>query len=228
VSASDATVKIVGNSQISGNTSASHGGGMYVRSYGAIFEIENSTISGNAGHGGGIVVMADEGRINIKNSTISDNDALSNQPFAAGLHIVAENIPEVELINVRVTQNEAVDGIGGVYIKNSNSQVTIADCNISENTGRSIASYEVGGGLYTATGAGGQVTIEESIITNNKAGFDVTGTTGYLPNSGGGVLSFTDRFEGGATPGLLQTVTIANTEISGNHAIGGASVALAA
>ena len=211
------------STSIADNTCLGNGGGLYVDASLATFTIENSTISGNTAGGGGIVVFGYQGTISIKNTAIVDNHAQSSLTYAAGLRIHAVNVPEVELSNVLVKNNEAVDGIGGVYITNSNSQVTITDCAISDNTGGSSTAPEVGGGLHIHGLDSSTTTIQNTTISGNKL---------LLPTGSRSAGQFSDYMSGSGMDLEVEsgsTVVVRNSTISGNQAAGsGAGVQLGA
>ena len=120
----------------------------------------------------------------------------------------------LDIKDTKITENIAFDG-GGVFV--DMPYVGHGDANGSEFTMQktlvdSNRATNRGGGIFTGVGSGGEVLIQDSILTGNDAGLTLSGFNGELNNSGGGLYAylFSD-----ATAAML---TIAGTEVSSNTA----------
>jgi hypothetical protein len=192
---------VIESSVISGNTSASDGGGVDLYSNGLAaptLTVNNSTFDGNvANFGGGLYVAGDVGAMTITNSTFSNNTASS---YGGGLMVddVATTSP-FTLSGSTVSGNSAPAG-GGISLDDPDGGVTIDSSTITGNH----ATDGLGGGIY---GGGGQ------------NGFEVTNTTisANTATKGGGGVAF--GYQG-------SDINFTGTTISGNSAPIGAGAAI--
>jgi hypothetical protein len=192
----------VSNCTISGNQlNASneyvYGGGI---GNGGTLTVSNCTISGNQGngvaYGGGI---GNGGTLTVSNCTISGNQG-NGVGYGGGI----DNGGTLTLCNSTVAGNGAGsdfgDGYGGgIY---NMADLTVRCSTISGNTAQFSSFFGYGGSGGGIDNAGGTVTISNSTVTGNDAGYG-----GY--GDGGGIYS-----------GMGSTLTLNNATVSGNSAGG--------
>lgn len=102
------------DSTVSDNTSDGEGGGVwYGVTAGGAFTMTGSTVSGNFAddHGGGMAL--NDGNIVLRNSTISGNTVNDD---GGGLSTPVAGSVAVELNNVTVTDNDAAENGGGIFL----------------------------------------------------------------------------------------------------------------
>ena len=172
-------------------------GGAIQKFYGdADLTVADVILTGNfaANDGGAIDLYSVDGTIVIRDSVISNNVALES----GGAFYFDSNDDgplEISITDVAITGNTAGDAGGGVYMIGGSffpMNVSMTRVTISENQ-----SLYSGGGLYAGI-ALGQLTISDSIISNN-----------FAEEDGGAALL-------NATNTLIE-----NTTIEGNQADGG-------
>lgn len=196
-----------------------------------VLEIVGVTITGGSDfHGGGI---SNSGDLTLINSTVSNNSATTNG-HGGGIY-QDSNKANLTLNNSHVCDNEAQDG-GAIYFWRSGT-ATINNSTICRNNG---------GGIYTtAVGGGFNLTINDTLITDNQirlGGIRVRGATitinrstisnNQASNDGGGIsayeadLTLNDSVisgnsasqDGGGLHLYASPTTISNSTISGNQA----------
>lgn len=140
------------NSTISGNTSTSRGGAIYINSTAStitpVIVIENSTFSGNTSGGGGgaIYLYGSNGPTLITNSTFTGNSA-----DRGGALYLNDDLSDVVIANSTFTGNTATsNGGGALYV--DDALITITNSILAGNT--------------AATGA-------DDLHTSNAATFNV-------------------------------------------------------
>ncbi|MBO0698391.1 MAG: hypothetical protein J2P46_08360 [Zavarzinella sp.] len=145
----DADTAEVTNSTVSGNSALEDGGGIH-GNHVALF---NSTVSGNSAlqNGGGLSASS----ATLVNSTVSGNSALGS-----GGGIIADT---ATVTNSTVGGNSAGDSGGGIAIL---SGATIVNATIAGNS-----AVSGGGGLFRHPLAGNPVSVQNTIIAHNLAGF---------------------------------------------------------
>jgi CSLREA domain-containing protein/uncharacterized repeat protein (TIGR01451 family) len=140
--------------QISGNTAAANGGGVFVSEDGGVFTqtIGTSIAENTADHGGGVAVGTGE-------AVLSGGQIVSNTARVAGGGVY-NNAGLLTMSNTTVSNNDSEIGGGGVYNRSSAELdfVTVVNNN-SLITG--------GDGIQNEVGTGGTFTLRNSIIALN-------------------------------------------------------------
>jgi hypothetical protein len=206
------------NSKIT-SSEAGQGGAIFIDVKGTdantreVLRINNTTIDGNTagtddsgGFGGGIFVassnvsQATYNRVVIENgTTISNNTARSRQSLGASLSqgggLFADlHGADITVDDSTVTNNKAGFG-GGLFVSMPLSSVNPAQ-NSEFTMRRSIISLnsaeDGGGGIWTEAGYSGRITIEDTTVTGNKAGAEITAPASYadVPHAGGGLYVY--------------------------------------
>ncbi|TWU24605.1 choice-of-anchor Q domain-containing protein [Bythopirellula polymerisocia] len=204
-------------STVSGNSTTGNSadsGGIYTR-FGDV-TLTGSTVSGNSSGNGGGGIHTNSGAVTLTRSTVSDNHSYGNDTYGGGIHT---NSGAVTLTRSTVSDNSATESFfSGGGIGTFSGAVTLTGSTVSGNSsGRS------GGGIYTRHGdvmltdstvsgnssdSGGGIGTTEGAVTLTSS--TVTGNSTY--GFGGGVF-----IRGFATN---PTLTIANSIVAGNTAIG--------
>jgi Bacterial Ig-like domain/Calx-beta domain/Right handed beta helix region len=201
------------NSTLSGNTSGSSAGALYLYSGGLLMEnstVANNTAAGGSG-GGGLMLRGTPSAtppvgftpstMVVRNSTVSGNTATGpgggiSVPFLGGTLLVQ---------NSTLSGNSATTTGGGISA--AYGSVTVQNGTIVGNTATTS-----GGGIAVTVGSG-TTTIQNSTIVGNTANGSTAGT-------GGGGLARTTTSAG--------TVTVANSVIAGNTNANGPDILTAA
>jgi fibronectin type 3 domain-containing protein len=182
-------------SKITGNTSPTGGGGVYVS---GAFTMDGGTISGNtapSGYVGGGVVIASPGAFTMNGGTISGNTAGGGGGIGSGFSAGARTF----IMNGgAISNNISTSSGGGIYI--GSGTFTLNSGTISNNTAASS-----GGGVFVDGEYSGSLTLSGATISGNT----VTGS-GYV---GGGVGIYSGA-----------TFTMTSGTISGNRATSGGGV----
>ncbi len=158
------------SSTLSGNTATANvsGGSAFMQGTTLTLNITNSTITGNTGgYSGGIYCKPGGATVNITGSTIDTNTANDAYGPAVGM-----NSGTLTVTNSTLSGNTANKGTSGNSGKGGalwiyKSTVNLRDTTITGNKA-SNAANGVGGGIYRF-GAGGTMTITNSIIAGNIA-----------------------------------------------------------
>lgn len=184
---------------VSNNTTTGRGGGLYL--YGAdSIVLDNVTVTGNtaeSGNGGGAYIGNSES-VTIRNSSFTSNDGSDGGGiFINGWNSLYEQ-KVVTIENTVISSNTASGCGGGIGIEGGGGNYVTLAVTLSRTT-VSGNSSDCGGGIETSQNQGGTLEILSSTIANNT-------TTGW-----GGGLYIQDDW----------TTTIANSTISGNHAVDG-------
>ena len=134
--------------EITGNTSGSAGGGVYLFGN-ATFNVTNSQIGGednqaniSAGSGGGIATADDGETVTIKNSKIIGNVSNSTTFGGGGIYIGDKDIVSIE--NSVVEKNRSNNG-GGIFVKGKGKLDVISNTIFNNNK-----AENEGGAIYTA------------------------------------------------------------------------------
>lgn len=191
-----------------GNAGASGNGGGVDNAFGTV-ALTNCTITGNTAAAGGGVYNS--GTMTVNNCTVSDNVSSSTSNPAEGGGIFSAPNSTLTVTNSTISGNQATGSNsvgGGVY--NTGSQVTVANCSISNNTAAD------GAGIANA----GDLIVSDSAITGNTAasgggGIDnirslgISGCTlnGNSATAGGGIDNSAD-------------LAVTSSTITGNSATG--------
>ena len=214
-----------GDGAISGFTSSTGGGGVFIN---GTFTMYGGTISGNSatgygvnGDGGGVYNY--NGTVTMYGGTISGNTA---SRFGAGVY---SSRGTVTMYGGTISGNIADYSGGGVYT--STSTVTMENVTVSDNTANNSEDpYEAnGGGICCYAGT---LTIRGGTISGNE----IKGTSSYgggITVGSGATAEITDvtisgntsaYSGGGITVGNGTTVKITDVTISGNTAYNGGGV----
>ncbi|ELS00203.1 right-handed parallel beta-helix repeat-containing protein, partial [Gloeocapsa sp. PCC 73106] len=177
----------ISNSTISDNTSYSSAGGIF--STGELI-VNNSQVTGNTtryGTGGGI---SSGGELIVNNSQITDNTSLYNS--GGGIAISSSGLSETTINNSTISGNVAnnegggIDAYGVITINNSTISGNTAGLGGGVDNGRRSTLYinnsTFSGNSATYAGGldnGGNITINNSTITDNFAPRGAAGISSY-------------------------------------------------
>ena len=220
------TTVVVNDSTISGNPGDA-GGGIYNYQYdaGSIFEVSNSTISGNSatkGIGGGIYSSGST-PFKVSNSTISGNSATSG---GGGIYKIGGTF---EVSNSTISGNSANGGGGGII--NSYGSMNLSNSTISDNSATWLF-YDGGyGGGISNSGSQSTVNLSNSIISGNSANgggggifnggiMNVSNSTlssNSAGNNGGGIFNGMSALSSNPS-NFNPIVTVNNSTLTGNSA----------
>jgi parallel beta-helix repeat protein len=163
----------------------------------------------------------------IDGLTIENGNTTGNAKNGGGLYIKTTE-GEVTLTNNIVTENQATNSGGGVFIEGALT-VSITDNEISDNTIPTNSNDRYGGGIYV--GGSSTVTFTENVISGNTiSGYGNNHFGGGIYVGGSSTVTFTDNeisgnaisgnsayyYGGGIYVGGSSTVTFTDNEISGN------------
>ncbi len=234
---------LIENCEITGNTAAGDGGGLYASSlyYGSVLTIANTTISNNTAtdNGGGLVVDDLAGTLRIIDSKITGNVATNGNGGGAVFFFYAES-GLVEISGTDISNNTALGALdgrgGGLYMNFDDGTVIITNSTITGNQ----AANDGGGISFMYSDSQFSFTLESSTVTGNTSGgrggglffystsdfygsFAIRNSTisnNTSDDDGGGVF-----FRGGNVDGPFEIVgsTISNNN-STNGSGGGAAV----
>ncbi len=187
------------NCTVSGNSAAVVGGGLG-NFFGGTMTLTNCTVSGNSATGGGGGVVNSASSLTVEHSTFDANHAV----FGGAVENTtdySDNVPEpdhIALLDSSFTGNSAGDTGGAV--SNSGGSGSISGCQFSGNRAGSTG----GGGISVYAGA---LTIANTTIAGNSSA-----------GEGGGLLVFSGNgFQ-------LATATLTNCTVSGNSAVAGGGI----
>lgn len=196
------TVNLVNGATVSNNIAngtLGSGGGIFV-DVDASFNATDAFITGNIANraGGGVEIVSGNGSATLINVDLSGNNvgvspAVASPGNGGGLHVTGPQ--NVSVVGGMVNNNLAALEGGGLW--NGTGTMTVDGVTVANNTASGAMPNEGGGGLFNASGT--LIVQNNSVITNNIA----NGTSG----SGGGILND------------LGTLTVMDSEISGNEAV---------
>lgn len=246
----------VGASTFTGNISTSgiSGGsgvaaGLY--SQDANTTINNSSFTSNTGNGAGVGGSNGTGlrfntsnlgtnTITISNSTISNNTGTltagsNHSGVGAAFNITTGGTQTAVLNNVTMNANTGSNSGAGISVSGTGGNVTLNNCNITNNILTSAAVNNFGGGISlignsTLTANGSNISNNQSVTTN----VSFSGFAGAVYNQGGilvlnntNVNGNTATFHGGIrslASGTSSTVTLNGSTVNGNIAGEGGGV----
>ena len=169
----------ISDSVIQNNDSLFGGGG--ISTLNSTLTITNTTIQNNTCTlGGGAGIHAETSSVSISTSLIQEN---TSSAFGGGIDVLTGG--SIIIAYSTISSNTAIGGGGGIFIS-VDSTVTLHHSLVDSNS-----SQNNGGGISCA----GDITIQNSTITNNQAGL-----------TGGGIHLFS----------IILTNSIINTTISHN------------
>jgi predicted outer membrane repeat protein len=184
------TLTIKDNTQITGNTTGSYGGGIF-NFLGGTVTITDSTISGNMAFDGGGIYNELYAKITINRSVIELNHATSR---GGGIR----NRGELVIMDSLFYKNTAViDGGGIVAFLAKGASMTITNSTFSENS----------------AGSGGAINSEyPTTITNSTF-------SGNTAANGGAIYNFATAYSDDTTTGAMTVTssTFVNNSISNNN-----------
>ncbi len=204
-------------------TAPGNGGGLHITGDGDA-DIFESTVNNNiaAAEGGGLWNGA--GTMTIENTLIDGNSAFGNDADQGGGGIY--NLSGIVTITGgTVISNNIADGTsgsGGGILNDVGATLTIENSEISGNT-----SNRAGGGIEDNSGVASSVTLTGVDLIDNET-MTMPGNGGGLHISGDGNITIADSFvanntagqEGGGLWNSVGIMTITNSEIDGNIALG--------
>ncbi len=205
------------------------GGGLYGRVSSGSLTLTDSTIDRNTSQGskdpafpqtpftcdgGGAFLWATNSPVTISETTVTNNEALAGEngreTNVGGIFIRASGSAS-SIDRLQVVGNEADDDVGGLYLYNTASNVTLTNCNISDN------KAQLNGGLNDAA-VGAWLRSESSTAVTTLANSTISGNE-ELPASTVG----TNQFGGGGL--FIETINgattkLRNSTVSGNRSEG--------
>ena len=218
---SNSSTLTVSNSTISGN--ASTGGGGIYNSAGALFYLNDSTVSGNtsANEANGAGLYNYGGTATVSGSTFVDNTVTG---FAYGGGIANWNNGSVTVTNSTIAENSSRGGAG---IDSDSGSLVLTDCTIWNNTG---AGGRASGVFNNNVDNGATCSINGTLVAGNTshdlAGGGFSGTYNLIGDGTGGLTGSTNHsgsislsalgFYGGPT----ETIVPLPMTGAGNPAIG--------
>jgi hypothetical protein len=151
------TLSMKAGSRITGNTSSSSGGGVYVN--GGTFNLSGGSVSGNAtsivSSGGGVYVVT--GTFDMSGGAVSGNTASYD-----GGGVYVSNNAAFNLSGGAVSGNTSSSSGGGVYVSNDGAAFNMSGGAVSGNTTFSF-SFHYGGGVVS----GGIFNMSGGAVRNN-------------------------------------------------------------
>lgn len=155
-------IKVLDQSEISGNSAKSFGGGIFAgdSSAGALrtstVNVSNSTLSNNSSTTGGGILVRGQSSVSLSSSTLSGNYA---RFFGGG--IASQDSSSISLTNTTVSGNTSDSFGGGIFT--SGNRAELNNSTVSDNS----ATY--GGGMFIRQLS---AIISNSIIANSSGGGD--------------------------------------------------------
>ena len=141
----------IDNNFVTGNQAGERGGGFYI----SVFEGSNGTIDSPLKF------------VHLNSNTITDNTA---EDAGGGLHLVVDEVVTSTISGLTLNDNTSTAGFGGgASVSATNTQVTIADSQVSSNT----AGAGGGGIQFAANDA--NLLVDAGRVTNNSAYFGCGG-----------------------------------------------------
>lgn len=207
-----ATASLTLDNVVLQNNSTPGDGGAINANAASTLSVTNSTIRNNsAGNLGGGIQSANAGSVlNLTNSTVSSNSATNS---GGGVYVFSNT---TTVTNTSFSNNTAAFGAG---FYSERSSATITDSTISNNT----AATE-GGGLSNNTNtSGGSLTVNNSVINNNRAnagsggGFSTFGLGTLTINNSTISGNFSNNVGGGIV--IFSTANVINSTVSGNSSV---------
>jgi hypothetical protein len=207
-------VLVVDNVQFLGN-SAHRGGGAIFGSFEGNVTVTNSTFDGNVAtsgndeRGAGAIAFYGPGNLTVRNSTFTNNRGINGAAInSLNGTLLVENSRfignDVSAATVATGQgNPTLRGYGGaIYTDRANNSTTIRNSLFENNTARAA-----GGALYLFNDPEDTVTIDTTILRNNRA----TGLPGGEGGSGGAIDHVRNSLGNGS-------FTMTNSSVIGNSA----------
>ncbi|NEZ65024.1 CHAT domain-containing protein [Leptolyngbyaceae cyanobacterium CCMR0082] len=201
---------ILSNTIFDNNRSASDGGAIDI-AQGSVTVVDSTFNNNQAGEHAGAIDVDPNGIVSISNTDFSDNRAGTN-----GGAIFSEGALSID--TAYFTENRASDAGGAIFLDNdgeiraghfmnnmaerggglyNQGELTLVNSTVANNQATGIGTYDGGGGILNT--AGGEITIDATLISNNLSA-----------KSGGGILNLATDSE--------TEIAIANSAIVGNQA----------
>ena len=209
----------ISDSEISGNTAGTYGGGIVLYKVGDV-TIMNSSISGNqsSSEGGGLNGI-DVGNVAISDSTIQGNTGMQG---GGGVYIF--NAGDVTIDSTTFDQNTATQGDGGGLYATTTDSFTMTNSTVSGNQGTDGAGFFLGYNGYD-----GDVLIANSTFANNVGSSTGRGSAVFSRGSNSDTRIMFSTLSGNSA--YYGTVSLTNigknaaeitgTVISDNSTVGG-------
>lgn len=171
----------IADSEVSGNLTASRGGGIYCK--GALTLARSDIINndGTGGSGGGI--FSRYGSATIDECTIGGNKANVGGSFAGGGVIFWSMSGAVQITNSTFSGNSAGRG-GAICFYSMSGTPKLLNCTISGNTAAASGSTNGGGGLFLSKLTSFSPLIYSCTITDNHASGSSAAGGGILQDTG--------------------------------------------
>lgn len=207
----EAQISIV-DSDFLGNTAGGHGG-VFAFQRGATCDLTGCTFSENMCGGSGGVISGVHNTLTMTDCTFSQNHA------NADIGAIKVSDLEMTLSGCTITENSAVRFAGGINA--TRCVTTISNCSITDNECGNTAGLSGGGVANTL----GTMTIRDSTISRNRAGFNGGGISNGGNSVAPGVMSLTNCViaenhgpagGGGIANGDQGQLTITDCTITGN------------
>ncbi|MFG6098158.1 CHAT domain-containing protein [Leptothoe sp. ISB3NOV94-8A] len=201
---------ILSNTIFDNNRSASDGGAIDI-AQGSVTVVDSTFNNNQAGEHAGAIDVDPNGIVSISNTDFSDNRAGTN-----GGAIFSEGALSID--TAYFTENRASDAGGAIFLDDdgeirashfmnnmaerggglyNQGELTLVNSTVANNQATGIGTYDGGGGILNT--AGGEITIDATLISNNLSA-----------KSGGGILNLATDSE--------TEIAIANSAIVGNQA----------
>jgi hypothetical protein len=127
-----------------------------ILNYGSL-ALSNSTVTGNYASSGGGIYNANSGTMTMSGDTVNNNTATG---FGGGVY----NDGQLTIINCTIAANNANQG-GGIF---NNAVLKMANSTVASNTVTGAGAD--GGGIYRGFGAGSQLSLLNTIVSNPNSG----------------------------------------------------------
>jgi parallel beta helix pectate lyase-like protein len=175
---SAATTTLSGLTISNGSANDSGGGGIHVVSYSTL-TVRRCTITGNVGPWGGGGIEDYSANLNLIDCSISNNSVGDGQR-GGGIEVFSSG--KTILTNCTISNNSAANG-GGLYIASGGvdqgGELRVNNCTFSGNSAR-----DSGGAIYDTIRNPDLVTVMNSTITGNVAGYKAGGIIAYNGDAG--------------------------------------------
>jgi parallel beta-helix repeat protein len=171
---------------ITGNTTTSVGGGIYLAFNAGLLKVVNTTISGNSALRGGGIYFFENGSMDLRNSTVSGNTTSST---GGGIYFFgAVGSGGFAITNSTIHGNTAGSTGGGLFLNALTGTATVQNSTVTGNT----SNGGNGGGGIAKNTASGTLNLVSTVVAGN--------TNAAAPDvfSSGGAVTANNTFFGSA------------------------------
>ena len=217
-----ATVNLTAG-KISGNTNASHGGGVFVDNYGVVtmgkgMEISQNHIAATSSGTGAGMYLGGSTDFTMNGGVICDNEGDTGGCGGGGFHI---STGTAVLDGGAIIERNTATGSGGGIVVSSSATITVRDAVIREN--RAYDNGAQGGGISATNG--GTVILENGAQIKDNYARDIGGglSGANVTIREGAVVSGNEAGSGGGVR-AGSTLLMTGGEISGNTATSGGGI----